>query len=50
MGLALGDDAIPRSWKDPLDDRLDTVLSSYSHVRLSDLANETASLIDGFQI
>jgi hypothetical protein len=41
IGMLHGADKLPSKWIDPLNDRLDTGISGYQHVRISDLAHLT---------
>ena len=44
VGMLLGARQMPGEWVGPLNDRLDTGISGYQHVRLSDLARRTVTL------
>jgi hypothetical protein len=44
IGMLHGADQMPRKWIDPLNDRLDTGISGYQHVRISDMAQLTLEL------
>jgi len=44
VGMLLGARQMPGEWVGPLNDRLDTGISGYQHVRLSDLARRTVAL------
>jgi len=48
LGLHYGADALPEKWIGPLSDRVDTSLVEYGHQRISDLAEETLSVVEGF--
>ncbi|MBW6466913.1 MAG: ADP-ribosylglycohydrolase family protein [Brevefilum sp.] len=41
IGMLHGANKLPSKWIDPLNDRLDTGISGYQHVRISDLAHLT---------
>jgi ADP-ribosylglycohydrolase len=47
LGLQHGADAIPEAWTGPLNDTVETSLVSYQRQRISDLAAETLSLVEG---
>lgn len=50
IGMLHGADRLPGKWIDPLNDQLDTGISGYEHVRISDMAALTVELakVGGF--
>ncbi len=46
MGMMLGSKALPSKWIDPLNDELETGISGFHFVKISDLARKTVELQD----
>jgi len=45
LGMRLGAAKLPDKWIDPLNDKLDTGIKGYEHVRISDLASRTIDYV-----
>ena len=45
LGMMNGASRLPHKWIDPLNDRLDTGIRGYHHVRISDLAQQTIGFV-----
>jgi ADP-ribosylglycohydrolase len=49
IGAVLGSNGIDAKWSDPLNDTLQTTISGYGMVKISEVANETCELIEKFK-